>query len=163
MNAPARPVDILVVLGCRTNGDEPGPALLRRLLQARHIQEKWQIPSLLFSGGKIWGPLREAEVMLRWWKRHAQPGLDLQMELDSLTTLENARYSATWLKQHPTARVGLVTCDFHMPRAQLYFAWHGISSLPFPAAHKRAPWTQARLLLRERGALDWTRVTRFFS
>lgn len=152
-------VGALVVLGSRVKGGAPQGALLRRLEEARRVRALLGLDLVLFSGGKRWDGRTEAAVMAEWWTRAAGEVAETIQEQESLTTLENAIWSTRLLKERGIEDVALVTCDFHMHRAQLLFRREGLRVLPFPAHHRR-PWRErVRLGLRELGALglDLTR------
>jgi uncharacterized SAM-binding protein YcdF (DUF218 family) len=75
------------------------------------------------------------------------------MELRSFSTAENAAYSVELLRRHGWQRAGLVTCDWHMPRALACFERAGLPCFPLPAASPPVgPLHRMRRGLRERGA-----------
>jgi uncharacterized SAM-binding protein YcdF (DUF218 family) len=72
-------------------------------------------------------------------------------ELKSLSTFGNARHSAPLLRRIGVARVGLVTCDWHMARALRCFRAVGIEAEAFPApSPPQSPLTRGVRGLRER-------------
>ena len=64
------------------------------------------------------------------------PGAML-LEEQSLTTYENALYSAPLLRERGIGRVLLVTSAFHMPRAVAVFEAQGVEVVPAPTDFKR--------------------------
>src|SRR5690606_21028198 len=73
-------------------------------------------------------------------------------EGDSHTTRQNAHYVAKLCRDLRYRSVILVTCDFHMRRAQRLFEKQGLAIRAAPAVWDRSRWTHFRLMLRERGA-----------
>jgi uncharacterized SAM-binding protein YcdF (DUF218 family) len=134
--APARrrPLDALVVLGCRVGaaGELEGPAL-RRVEQTASAYAEGTAPLILVSGGRRWGAVAEAEAMRRGLVARGVPGEHVVVELLSLTTLENARYASVRLERRGITQIGLVTCDWHMPRASRHFTDLGFDVVGIPA------------------------------
>jgi len=60
-------------------------------------------------------------------------------ELWSLSTIENASYTAELLRAASIHRIGLVTCDWHMHRALACFVACGVN--PSPLASPSPPET----------------------
>ncbi len=144
----------LVVLGCRVAADgNPGPAALRRLLRAAAAYDEHPLPVLL-SGGRAWAGTVEAVAFRAWLvARGGVPVAATWVECCSLSTAENARFSASILAELGVRRVGVVTCDWHLARALRAFARAGVEASPLPAASPRTDfprrWARA---LRERAA-----------
>lgn len=92
--------------------------------------------SILISGGDVAGiNISEATVMQAELVNLGIPAADIEVETKSRNTLENALFtSRILLKEKPDFTV-LVTSGFHMGRAMLMFAHHGITALPAPADH----------------------------
>jgi len=144
----------LVVLGCRVASDgTPGPAARRRLLRAAAAYDRLRVPVLL-SGGRAWEGMIEAVAFRAWLlARGGVPATATWLECCSLSTAENARFSAGILAELGVRRVGVVTCDWHLPRALGAFARAGVEACPLPALSPRTDlrrrWARA---LRERAA-----------
>jgi uncharacterized SAM-binding protein YcdF (DUF218 family) len=82
------------------------------------------------------------------------------MELESLTTGHNARAVAKVFRERGWQRAALVTCDWHIPRAQALFERAGIACIPMPAASPRVSFgVRSWRSFRERVslALEWGR------
>lgn len=140
----------LVVLGCRVRHRRPGGALLRRLRCAQTVQREFQADVVIMSGGKTWNGVVEAEVMARWWEDVV--GAKPRAEIRSLTTRQNALEVATILRDEGIDEVGLVTCDFHMPRAAGHFSRLGFPVVEFGADSGHSLGRRLRLAVREWGA-----------
>jgi uncharacterized SAM-binding protein YcdF (DUF218 family) len=111
--------------------DTIGAMTLVRMRYAARLQRETGLPLLVSGGvpGRFSRPLAvtmaeslEADfgVTPRW------------IEDRSLTTAENAQFSAALLKRDGISTVILVTHAFHMPRASLAFAASGLTVIPAP-------------------------------
>jgi uncharacterized SAM-binding protein YcdF (DUF218 family) len=128
------PPDALVVLGCRVlEGGHPSRAARRRADAAARAWHAWRPALVIASGGRRWHGVPEADVLASLLERGGVPRASIVRELCSLSTVENAAYSAELLRAASSARVGVVTCDWHMARARACFALFGVSTVPFPA------------------------------
>ncbi len=150
---PSSPeLDALVVLGCKVHEGAPSAALERRLVRA--LQSKCAAPLVVMSGGKTWAGDSEAEVMAAWWRTSESTGdstsaVELLLESGSLTTRQNALYTARLLRPRSVRRIGLVTCDYHMWRAGWLFRSQGFLVVPLAARVERTWAERTRLALRE--------------
>lgn len=144
--------EVIVVLGCRVHDGEPQGALLRRLLRARAVHQRFPHLPLIMSGGKAWQGVREAEAMARWWIHEHQDPCQPHVDLDSTTTKENAYWVGQICERLGYRHIVLVTCDFHMPRARALFVEQGLVVTEACAHHQRTLLASAKLLLREWGA-----------
>jgi uncharacterized SAM-binding protein YcdF (DUF218 family) len=157
MEPRAHSLAALVVLGCRVgpHGEVTG-ALLRRILRAHEAYCHNLAPLILACGGRRWGGRAEAWAMRASLLERGVPPGALLVDLRSLNTHENALQAARLLRGQGQ-RVGLVTCDWHMPRALTLFRRAGFLPLPLPAPTPPRPLpAQAYRALRERfsGWLD---------
>lgn len=91
--------------------------------------------------------------MLERWRALGLDPQPVLLEHDSLTTRGNAHCSAALLRRRQLTRVGIVTCDFHLPRALRYFGAEGLVVRGFAVPARRGALTRAWLWGRERGAL----------
>lgn len=131
-------LDALVLLGCRIlrNG-EPAPAGQRRVREAARAFHRGAAPLVIVSGGRRWDGRSEAETLAAELERLGVPRSAILLELRSLSTAENARYVAELLAERSARRVGVVTCDWHAPRAISSFRAAGVSAEAIPAASPR--------------------------
>jgi uncharacterized SAM-binding protein YcdF (DUF218 family) len=106
--------------------------MLERLLTAAQLQKQSGLP-ILVSGGSVDGRLpAEAAVMQQTLMRDF--GVPVRwIEDQSRNTAENARLSADMLKAAGVTTVNLVTHEYHLRRAGMLFAAHGINVVPFAA------------------------------
>jgi uncharacterized SAM-binding protein YcdF (DUF218 family) len=102
------------------------------------------------SGGKRWHGHSEAAVIRAALLDDDVPEERILLELRSLSTIENALYSAALLHERGARRVTLATCAWHMQRARAAFERFGLEVHEPPRAwfeQAHAPW---RTLARER-------------
>jgi uncharacterized SAM-binding protein YcdF (DUF218 family) len=103
-------------------------------------------PCVIASGGRRWGSQVEAHTLRDELVRAGVPSKDVFLDLLSLTTHENALFSAALLHRLrgegrisgaeqacTTARVLVVTCSWHMRRALEDFRATGVDPSPLPA------------------------------
>ena len=161
------PPDAIVVLGCRPSGsDRAGAALTRRADRAARAFHENGCRTVIASGGRRWQGASEAELLSDRLAALGVPRDAVVRELCSLSTLENAWYSAELLRAGSYGAAAVVTCDWHMPRALACFDWVGIHAIGLSAiSPHRAPSVRFSDFVRERAkhALDrrtaarWTR------
>lgn len=128
--------DAIVVLGCRVTRNAPSALQRRAETAARAFHEqgpRWVIA----SGGRRWQGLPEATALRDLLVARGVPDDRIVRELWSLTTIENASYSAELLRAASIHRVSLVTCDWHMPRALVCFAACGLTPSPLASPSPR--------------------------
>ena len=152
--------DAIVVLG---GGDplewsHPGDPKLQDLRVTRPgfglaLFRDGRAPVILLSGGGS----GEAIEMAGHLEQLGVPASALRVESRSLTTHENALYSAIILKREGRRRILLVTSSWAMPRAAASFRRQGIEVIPAPSFDRAsipsttAPWLPQRALLWQSG------------
>ncbi len=153
-------LDAIVLLGCRIGpGGKPAAAALRRARRAARAWHEGVAPVIVASGGRRWYGVAETDAL---GQELVALGVDPEAiirEWQSLTTLGNAVYSERLLRARGSRRVGVVTCDWHMPRALASFHLVGLDATALPAESPPVP--SARRLaraLRERGSWWLTRL-----
>jgi uncharacterized SAM-binding protein YcdF (DUF218 family) len=128
------PLDAIVLLGCRIGpGGRPSEAALRRAAAAARAWHEQIAPLVVVSGGRRWAGVSEAEALGRELVRLGVEAEAIVPELCSLSTQENARYTARIVRARGLSRVAVVTCDWHLPRALVCFHGAGIDALGIPA------------------------------
>lgn len=156
----------LVLLGCRVVGPAAlSPTSERRAQAALQAFRDGRSSHILTCGGKAWAGVREADALCAYLIEREVPIGAVERELWSHSTRQNAHYAAQVLLPRGMRRVGLVTCDWHMPRATRCFEGAGFEVEPFPALTPPTPLgVTLKRELRERlaFALDCL-VTRGFS
>jgi uncharacterized SAM-binding protein YcdF (DUF218 family) len=142
---------VVVVLGGRVGPDaELWPAAERRVQRAVRAFHDGIAGHLILSGGRRWGSISEAEAMRRRALELGVPAERTDLELCSLSTLENVRFSSELLRERGIDRLGLVTCDFHLARARRHFERAGFAVTALPAVRAdRTPSTFVRERLHE--------------
>jgi DUF218 domain len=147
----------VVVLGCRVRADRPSGALERRLERARTWARENGSPDLvIMSGGKSWDGHVESEVMANWWTRRALGGAVVP-ERYSQNTRQNAEHTRRILSETAAdAVIHLVTCDYHMARAQAEFRRFGQASIAVPARSPRGWFKMLKRYGRELVARVWS-------
>lgn len=148
------PFDVLVVLGCRVAAPRLPDAALRRVERAARAFREEGAAQVIASGGKAWAGLQECEAFAQGLIARGVPAEKVLQECKSMTTRGNARGVLELLRGRNAQRLGLVTCDWHMPRALRLFRQLGLSPIAVPAASPARPLhvVTARYL-RERGSL----------
>ena len=124
----------LVLLGCRIgrNGALPGAAH-RRAARAARAWHEGCAPLIVVSGGRRWGGVAEADALREHLLADGVPDQAMLLERRSRSTRENARYSADLLQARSATRIGVVSCDWHLPRAVSVFRSHGLDAVGLPA------------------------------
>jgi uncharacterized SAM-binding protein YcdF (DUF218 family) len=142
--------DAIVVLGCAIRpGGSASAALGRRIALAARLFHGGAAKRVIASGGRRWGHHVEALVIERRLREQAVPAAAIVLELCSLSTLENGRFTADLLERLGGRRALLATCAWHMRRAIADFRRCGVEALAPPADWLDGPPASARLRLRE--------------
>jgi uncharacterized SAM-binding protein YcdF (DUF218 family) len=152
-----RRADALVVLGCRiAPSGRPAPPAARRAATAATAFHAGVAPLVLVSGGRRWGSQIEARALRLALVRAGVPASAVVEELCSLSTYENAVFSAALLARLGARRAAVVTCPWHMARALQSFRTAGVEAIPLPTPPAGIP--RLRLLYLEAHEI----VCRFF-
>lgn len=130
----------IVVLGGNTangrqNWFEPfdrKTAILRTDTAAR-LYAAGRAPLIIVSGAALDGGMSEARMMAQALERDGIPTGAILLEDHSLTTHQNAVYTARLLRQHDIRKFLLVTSALHMPRAMASFQKQGLEPIPAPS------------------------------
>ena len=154
MNTPGVPFAI-VVLGCRAQRErergrdrsEPGRlagALGRRVREAARLFHAASLEArdpafVLATGGCRWEGEVEADAMASELETLGVPKDRIVRDRCSLSTRENARYSAEALRKRGVTSATVVTCAWHLPRALSLFRREGIDARGAPVDGPRAP------------------------
>jgi vancomycin permeability regulator SanA len=133
--AQARRTAPLVVLGCRPiwAGDGRLQGALGRRVGAARERLGGDAGWFVLTGGRTWQGVVEADAMADDLVRGGVAPEHIVRERCSMTTLENARFSADLLRRAGVGRITLVTCDWHMARAAGLFRREGLEVEPCPA------------------------------
>jgi uncharacterized SAM-binding protein YcdF (DUF218 family) len=149
---PRVKVDALVLLGCRVDGHGGlSGAARRRVERTASAYRELGGRLVIASGGRRWGGVVEADALARALVALGVAERDIVRERESLTTRENARYSAHLLREKGLSEVGVVTCDWHLARAIECFRREGINATGLAAPSPPvAPLARRVRALRER-------------
>ena len=132
MGEPDR-VDAIVLLGCRIGpAGRPMLAATRRAETASRAYRDGVAKVILVSGGRRWGPHAEATALAQELVRQGVPEAAITAELCSLSTHENAIFSAAILRRLGARTAAIVTCWWHVPRALANFRAAGVDAVGIP-------------------------------
>jgi uncharacterized SAM-binding protein YcdF (DUF218 family) len=150
--AMAASLDAIVVLGCEIHrSGRPAGAALRRAQRAAQAFLAGLAPRVVAAGGRVWGGVPEYRALSDVLEAAGVPKACILEEWWSLSTWENAHHTARLLRAAGGTRVGLVTCDWHMPRALRHFEIAGMKPVPIPVASPSlTPLGRRYRVLRER-------------
>ena len=109
--------------------------------------------------------MREADALCAFLAGEGIPEQALEREVWSRSTRQNAHFAAKLLLPRGVFRVGVVTCDWHMPRALSCFRGAGFDAQPVPAISPQLSLAETLLRrTRERVSFNVDKlVTRGFS
>ena len=135
---PLPNADAIVILGAdfraiapEMGGPTVSPLTLERLRYGARLARRGELP-VLVSGGSL-GPKEPPLAGLMRKTLQDEFGVEVRWaEKHSLSTRENALYSAKVLSEAGCARIILVTHAWHMPRAKRTFEQVGLKVIPAP-------------------------------
>ncbi len=108
-----------------------------RTRYAAWLYRRWGRLPVVVSGGPLGPPGRKvvvAELMRGLLLAEGVDPADIWVEGRSLTTYQNALYSAELLRARGVRRIVLITQGYHMPRAVACFRKQGLDVVPAPCA-----------------------------
>jgi len=114
-------------------------ATLGRLVEGVRLYKAIPGSKLLLSGGAVFDPVPEAEVMARIAVLLGVKPQDIMLERDSRDTADEAEIIAKMIGRE---KFILVTSAVHMPRAMALFKRRGLQPNPAPTDF-RAPYTKS--------------------
>jgi uncharacterized SAM-binding protein YcdF (DUF218 family) len=151
--------DALVLLGCRVSEAPLSGAPRRRVERAARAYAEGLAEVLVVSGGRRWNGIVEADALADALVLAGVPREALVLERESKTTHENAVMTARLLRAKSWRSVGVVTCDWHLPRALYCFERAGLSATGLGAASPPiSPGRRLLRALREQGAWFYVRA-----
>jgi uncharacterized SAM-binding protein YcdF (DUF218 family) len=152
----------IVVLGCAVRLDAAGclaPGTLARRVDAAaraYLATAPEIGVVVVSGGRRWGTAVEADVMARELVARGVPPSAIVRERCSLSTRDNALFSAALLARRGLSRAAIVTSAWHLPRALSLFSRAGVEGEAVAAEAPGPPSWRARVWLWSRESiLGW--------
>jgi uncharacterized SAM-binding protein YcdF (DUF218 family) len=147
------PFEALVLLGCRVAAGTLPPAAARRVACAARAFEARLAPRLVVSGGRRWEGRIEADRLAEELVRQGVPEAAILRERVARTTRDNAVETARLLAPLGVHKIGVVSCDWHLPRALWSFRREGFEAFGVPAVAPTLLWRRHALrFFRERAA-----------
>lgn len=138
INTPpkAEPVETVIVLGAKINGDKPSRILEARLAKALPYLEENPQAGVVVSGGLGEGEVyTEAAVMREWFIQHGVPAERIYEEGSSVNTGENLAFSAAVIKENGlSTRVAICTDGFHQTRSGIFARFAGLTPYALSSA-----------------------------
>lgn len=110
-----------------------------RILYSAVLYQEGKAPRIVASGGGKENGDTEAGLMRDILAVMGVPADAVVLENKSLTTHDNARYTAPLLRENGWDKVLLVTSAFHMRRAVASFRAEGIDVIAAPTDHQTGP------------------------
>lgn len=127
-------LDYVIVLGAQVRPEGPSKTLKLRLDKAAEYALQNPETILILSGGQGEGePEPEARAMERYLLAQGVPQEQMILEDRSTSTLENLAYSRPLMKKQ-SAKVGILTSNFHMYRARKIAEKQGLEEVRSIAA-----------------------------
>ncbi len=132
-------IKFVVVLGGGHTSDPELPLIsqiskgsLVRLIEGIRIYRKYPGAKLLLSGGVVFDPVSEAEIMARVAREIGVPERDIILESKSKDTRDEALLIKPIVGNEPFV---LVTTASHIPRSIALFKKLGMNPIPSPIGH----------------------------
>ena len=132
-------IKFVVVLGGGHTSDTELPLIsqigkesLIRLIEGIRIYRKYQGAKLLLSGGAVFDPISEAEIMARVAMEIGVPERDIILESKSKDTRDEALFIKPIVGNELFV---LVTTASHLPRSMALFKKLGMNPIPAPIGH----------------------------
>jgi uncharacterized SAM-binding protein YcdF (DUF218 family) len=133
-------IKYVVVLGGGHTSDPELPLIsqigrssLVRLMEGIRIYRKYPGVKLLLSGGIVFDPVPEAEVLARVAVETGVPERDIILEFKSKDTKDQVKFIKSIVGNEQFV---LVTSAFHMPRSMALFKKLGMNPIPSPIGHR---------------------------
>ena len=109
------------------------------------LARRYPQAQIIFSGGTdpSWGSgPSEAAVVKQYFVSFGIAADRISIEERSLTTEQNARFTAALINPTPQSRWLLLTSPYHMPRAMGVFRKAGFNVIAFPAGSRTHGWQE---------------------
>lgn len=148
-----RTADYVIVLGAGVNGTVPSLSLRDRLVGAYDYLTAHPDTIAIVSGGQ--GPgedITEAQCMHDWLVNKGIAPERILMEDKATSTLENLRFSLELIPDPASARIGVLSSEYHLHRAKLLAEHVGIDAIGV-AARTSFPTVQVNYFIREAFAM----------
>lgn len=138
----------IVILGAAVwENAKPSPTLERRVNKAIELWETGKFDVIVASGGLGKNPPAESEIMQRLLSESGVPLSSIIKESQSNSTITNAVFSTSLLKEVGAKNVTIVTDGFHRLRTRMSFNRLGVCS-NVVSADDSEPRPRIRVILR---------------
>lgn len=148
------PADVMIVLGSRVFGGEPGPMLRLRLDEAVRLYRDGFAPAIIVSGAKGDDEeMAEAFAMRDYLVRHGVPADRIHTEAASFNTYQNLAYSQAVMVQNGFRTALIVSNASHIRRTLLLARDLGLEASAAPAPMPDSLYLRVRQYVREGAAM----------
>lgn len=121
--------DVIIILGCRVNGDIPSNFLMDRTMEGAKLYKEGYAKSIIVSGGQgNKEDISEAECMKRILIKEGIPENKIILEDNSRNTNQNLKYSFNIMKKEGFKSAILVSNRFHLGRIKMLAKRYKIDS-----------------------------------
>ena len=135
--------DYLIVLGAGVNGTVPSLSLRERLDAAyTYLQQHPETVAILSGGQGSGEDITEAECMYRYLTAAGIPANRLIKEEQATSTQENLAYSLALMDRTATTKIGILSSEYHLYRANLMAKDQGFTPVLIPA---ETTWLSLRM------------------
>jgi len=110
-----------------------GEETLVRLIEGIRLYRKYTGVKLVLSGGSVFDPMPDADIMAKLAKELGVNENDILIESESKDTMDEAHFIKPIVNND---RFLLVTSASHMPRSMALFKKAGMNPIPAPTGHK---------------------------
>lgn len=148
------PADVMIVLGSRVIGGEPGPMLHLRLEEALRLYAQGLAPVIIVSGARgADEEIAEAFAMREYLVKHGVPGERILTEDASYSTYQNLANSQALMASHGYRTALIVSNASHIHRSLVLARELGLEAVAGPAPMPDSLYLRVRQYLREGAAM----------
>jgi uncharacterized SAM-binding protein YcdF (DUF218 family) len=148
------PADVMIVLGSRVIGNEPGPMLRLRLEEAVRLYRQGLAPAIIVSGAQGEDEdVAEAFAMRAYLVKEGVPGERIHTEDGSSNTYQNLANSQVVMAAQGYRRAIIVSNASHVHRTLVLARDLGLEATAAPAPMPDSLYLRVRNYLREGAAM----------
>lgn len=152
--AKPTPADVMIVLGSRVIGSEPGPMLRLRLEEALRLYRQGLAPIIIVSGARGDDEeVSEALAMRNYLVREGVPDERILTEDKSFSTHQNLANSQAVMSRHGYRTALIVSNASHIHRSLVLARGLGLEAIAAPAPMPDNLYLRVRQYLREGAAM----------
>jgi uncharacterized SAM-binding protein YcdF (DUF218 family) len=145
-----KPADVMIVLGSRVIGREPGPMLRLRLEETLRLYSRGLAPVIIVSGARGDDEeVAEAFAMRDYLVKHGIPGEKILTEDASYSTYQNLANSQAIMANHGYRTALIVSNASHIHRSLVLARELGLEASGAPAPMPDSLYLRIRQYLRE--------------